>query len=310
MSWPYRFFRALLERAPAAGSWSRPTAGSSGSATGAGSPSPSSRAASGRVAAPRRSTCSSGAATWTAWRGCGRPSSWSTGALDPVFGPRRRVLGGVLPAGPPRRRSRARCTCPTWTGPSAFSRLVAGFATPALRAAPDAGRPDRPPAGVAGRWRVYWAPSSPPPERFDARPQSRLPGRRLGHPLPAGHQGPAEGDAAPRRQADHPVRRRGGGRRRHRAGHHRHLVPEAGDRGPLRPQLRAGAPARGEGRHREAAPGPPHQRPRADRLRPPEGAAGPGSRGAHGQGPDRPRAVRRHPARRRADRRPPGASAS
>ena len=32
--------------------------------------------------------------------------------------------------------------------------------------------------------------------------------------------------------------------------------PEAGDRGPLRPLLRARAPARGEGRHRDAPPGP------------------------------------------------------
>ena len=88
--------------------------------------------------------------------------------------------------------------------------------------------------------------------RFDARPQSRLPGRRLGHAVPARHEGAAQGDAAARGQAGHPVRRRGGGRGRHRAGHHRHLVPEAGDRGPLRPQLRARAPARGEGRDREA----------------------------------------------------------
>ncbi len=42
----------------------------------------------------------------------------------------------------------------------------------------------------------------------------------------------------------------------HRAGHHRHLQPEARDRGPLRPLLRARAPARGEGRHRDAPPGP------------------------------------------------------
>ena len=41
------------------------------------------------------------------------------------------------------------------------------------------------------------------------------------------------------------------------------------------------------------------QRPRPDRLRPPEGAAGPRPRGAHGQGPHRPRAVRRAPAGRR-----------
>ena len=80
--------------------------------------------------------------------------------------------------------------------------------------------------------------------------------------------------------------------------------PEAGDRGPLRPQLRAGAPARGEGRDREAAPGAAHQRPRPGRLRAPEGAAGPRPRGADGQGPHRPRAVRGHPPGRRRGRRP------
>ena len=46
------------------------------------------------------------------------------------------------------------------------------------------------------------------------------------------------------------------------------------------------------------------QRPRPGRLRPPEGAARPRPRGAHGQGPHRPRAVRGDPARRRRRRRP------
>ena len=68
--------------------------------------------------------------------------------------------------------------------------------------------------------------------------------------------------------------------------------------------LRARAPARGEGRDREAPPGPPHQRPRPGRLRPPEGAARTGARGADGQGPHRPRAIRGDPARRRRRRRP------
>ena len=43
-----------------------------------------------------------------------------------------------------------------------------------------------------------------------SRPQSRLPRRRPRHPLPAGHQGAAQGNAAAGRQADHPVRRRRG----------------------------------------------------------------------------------------------------
>ena len=46
------------------------------------------------------------------------------------------------------------------------------------------------------------------------------------------------------------------------------------------------------------------QRPGPGRVRPPEGAARPRPRGADGQGPDRPRAVRGHPARRRRRRRP------
>ena len=42
-----------------------------------------------------------------------------------------------------------------------------------------------------------------------SRPQGSLPRRRTRHAVPAGDQGAAEGDAAARRQADHPVRRRG-----------------------------------------------------------------------------------------------------
>ena len=146
--------------------------------------------------------------------------------------------------------------------------------------------------------------------RFDARSQGCLPRRRLGHPFPPGHQGPAQGDAAPRRQADHPVRGRGSRRGRDRAGHHRHVQPEAGDRGPLRPLLRARAPARGEGRHRDAPAGPGDQRPGPGGVRPPEGAARPRPRRPDGQGSHRPRAVRGDPARRRRRRRTGRASAS
>ena len=45
-----------------------------------------------------------------------------------------------------------------------------------------------------------------PSVRFDARPKGCVPGCRLGHPLPPGDEGTAQGDAAARRQADHPVR--------------------------------------------------------------------------------------------------------
>ena len=134
--------------------------------------------------------------------------------------------------------------------------------------------------------------------RSDARPQSGLPGSRLGHPIPAGDEGAAQGDAAARRQAGDPVRGRGGGRRRHRAGHHRHEQPEAGHRGPLRHLLRAGAPARGRRATSRCCAGPADRRPGADQLRPPEGAARPRARRADGQGAGRPRAVRGDPVGR------------
>ena len=203
----------------------------------------------------------------------------------------------------------ARRTSPTSIGPRAFSEAVRRFA----RSLPDStdDLPARaPPTGPRGDPAILARPAAPVIPRFDARSKGRLPGRRLGHPLPARHQGAAEGDAAAGRQADHPVRGRRGRRSRDRAGHHRHLQPEAGDRGPLRPVLRARAPARGEGRHRDAPPGPRDQRPGPGGLRPPEGAARPRPRRADGQGPDRPRAVRGDPPRRRGRRATGRASAS
>ena len=148
MSWPYRFFRALLERAPATGSRSRRTGGSSGCATGAGSQSPSSRAASGHAAAPRRSTCSSGADTLTASAGCGRPSSWSTGHSTRSSGREastgRRPAGGVATSSSP-----APCTCRTW-----IARAPSPAWSPGSRAGPHAAADTQrpiPPAGVAER---------------------------------------------------------------------------------------------------------------------------------------------------------------
>ena len=67
-----------------------------------------------------------------------------------------------------------------------------------------------------------------------AHSQGRLPRRRSRHAVPARHQGAAEGDAGPRRQAGHSVRRRGSrriGRRQHR---HRHRPRQERDRGSLR----------------------------------------------------------------------------
>ena len=109
---------------------------------------------------------------------------------------------------------------------------------------------------VRGPAAILTGPPNPPSRGSMRVRKAVFPAAGWGTRFLPGHQGAAEGDAAARRQADHPVRGRGGRRRRDRAGHHRHLQPEAGDRGPLRPLLRARAPARGEGRHRDAPPGP------------------------------------------------------
>ena len=130
----------------------------------------------------------------------------------------RRPVGGGLPARPPRGAVARAMHLANLDRPSAFSDLVAAFvADPAGSRL--TGRRPRPlaagPAGWAERGPPVYCPHTLPiPERFDARPQSCLPGRRLGHPVPAGDQGAAQGDAAAGRQAGHPVRGRGGGRRR------------------------------------------------------------------------------------------------
>ena len=85
--------------------------------------------------------------------------------------------------------------------------------------------------------------------------QGRHPGGRTGHPVPAGHQGGAQGAAAGRRPAGAAVHRRGGGRGRHqrRAAGHRPGQDLHG--GPLRPPPGPGGPAGGEGRRRAAGRG-------------------------------------------------------
>src|SRR5437867_2039062 len=129
---------------------------------------------------------------------------------------------------------------------------------------------------------------------------------RGGHPLPAGHEGAAQGDAPARRQAGHPVRGRGSGQRWDRAGHHRHELAEAGDRGPLRPVVRARGPARGQGRHRDAAAHPPHRGAGPDQLRAPARATRAGPRRARDAGPGGARALRGDALGRRGPRPAPG----
>ena len=72
-----------------------------------------------------------------------------------------------------------------------------------------------------------------------SRSQGRLPCRRPRHPIPSRDQGPAERDAAARRQADHSIRRRRGRAIRRRQHHHRHRPRQERHRRSLRRQHRA-----------------------------------------------------------------------
>ena len=122
--------------------------------------------------------------------------------------------------------------------------------------------------------------------------------RRPGHPLPARHQGPAQGDAAPRGHARDPVRGGGGHPRRnreHRAGDRK---GQGRHREPLRRRLRAGGhppPARQAGGSRPRAR---HHPPRPVRLRAPGRAPGPRPRGAVRPPRGGGRALRPAPGRR------------
>ena len=131
--------------------------------------------------------------------------------------------------------------------------------------------------------------------------QGRAARGRPRHPLPASDQGPAQGDAPRRRQAGHPVRRRGGRRGRpHRPAHdHRPGQDRLG--GPLRPVAVPGAATRGEGRLPSRRVGAGVCRPRTGALRAPGRGPGPGPCGAAGG-----RACGRRTVRGAARRRPGG----
>ena len=140
--------------------------------------------------------------------------------------------------------------------------------------------------------------SGPIPVRFDARPKGGVPGCRLGNALPAGDEGPAEGDAArsstsrssstaSKRPSPPASSRSSSSPRRHKGAIEDHfdlnfeleqVLEEKGEIEKLR-QVRR------------------DQRPRPARVRPPEGAARPRPRDPDGEGPHRPRAVRGAAAR-------------
>ena len=140
--------------------------------------------------------------------------------------------------------------------------------------------------------------------RRACRPQSRVSRRRSRHPLPSRHEGAAEGNAAAGRQADHPVRRRGGGRVGHRQHHPRHRPRQERDRGSLRRLGGARDVPRGARQARAARRGPQDLEHDQLRVRAPGRAARARPRGARHARAGRRRAVRRHP-RRRCDRRRP-----
>ncbi len=230
-------------------------------------------------AIPRRSRPSLGSVAGPASRAplligsaAGRPALHAP--PRPVLGPLRRLLAGAGRSGRGRgSRAAARGSSSAAARSRARGRQRAAWSHRRQERGPGVtpGRPEPSNGRRGGGARTprytgcnpRGAPARPNPltdrgRCASARPSFPPPG---GAPLPARHQASPR-RCAPRRPADHPVRRRGGRRRRDRAGHHRHLQPEAGDRGSLRPQLRARAPPGGAGEIERLAPDPPHQRPR------------------------------------------------
>ena len=255
----------------------------------------------------------------------GTPLPRAPGApLDAGPGRQRRARSGVRAAaatrGPPpagaaaTSSSRGRCTSPTSTARRPSRASSPRSPTDAGRRRPDAAvarlRPSRRAAGQRGR-RVYSAGHPPPAQRGSMRVRKAVfPAAGWGTRfLPATKAQPKE--MLP--LVDKPVIQYAveeavaagieqviivtSSQKRAIEDHFdlnyelEHLLEEKGEIEKLR-QVRA------------------HQRPRADRLRPPEGAARPRPRGADGQGPHRPRAVRGDPARRRRDLATGRASAS
>ena len=139
---------------------------------------------------------------------------------------------------------------------------------------------------------------TPERSRSHEGPHRRVPRRGSRHPLPARDEGPAQGDAPPRRQAHDPVRRRGGGGRRARPRQHRDRARQARHRGPLRLGRRAGVLPAGAGEVGGAGPDQDDLGPGVGVLRPTEGAARPGPRHPVRAAPRGRRAVRRLPRRR------------
>ena len=89
-------------------------------------------------------------------------------------------------------------------------------------------------------WKCYRRAGAEPQhaEPEEAHSQGRISGGGARHPVPAGHQGHAEGDADRGRPAGHPARGGRGARGRHRAPDLRHGPQQGRHRGPLRHAIR------------------------------------------------------------------------
>ena len=119
------------------------------------------------------------------------------------------------------------------------------------------------------------SPKEKVPHSVKSHSQGRAARRRARHPLPACHQGHAQGDADRGGPPGDPARGGRGPRRRHRALHLRDGAQQGRDRGPLRQPVRAGAHP-GGARQVGRAGGAP-ARPAAagaDELHAPAGAPG------------------------------------
>ena len=245
------------------------------------------RSEASSFALPRRAI-SSPATRWR-WRSC------STSRMRA----RRSVsrAQGSTPARPGKACTSSR-DCPRL---ASMARRASRFSTTYLRSSMAGQDSTEAPRRPGARGSI--PPHDVPPED----PQGGVPGRRPRDALPPRHEGAAQGDAAPRGQADHPVRDRGGGGLGPHPHHHRHRQGQERDRGPLRRVLRARAaprPARADRRPRAGAGDLQHDQ---RVLRAAGRAARPRPRRPPGARPRGRRALRGDARRRHHRRAPPPA---
>ncbi len=158
-------------------------------------------------------------------------------------------------------------------------------------------RARRAPAGIARASEPFWRST----KRDADDPQGCLSRRWPGHQIPPRNQGAAEGNAAARRQAHHPVRRRGSGRLGCGQHHPRDRTRQERNRGSLRRRGRARDVPGGAREKRSGRRDPEDFQLPEFLLRPAGGAARARACGAGHTQSCRRRTLRGHP-RRRCDR--------